>query len=344
MRTLFLCFALLLSLAHTSAQNAMPNADGSYVKWMSIEEAVERSKELPRPLLIDVYTDWCGWCKHMMKTTYANQALAAYINANFYPVKFNAETKDTIVYLDSTYVNTNTGPRATHQLAIKLLGPRQSYPTTLFVNNNFQFNLVVPGYLDVQKIEPLLLFTLENVYLTTSYDDFNALYQKAFFDSLRPAQGPVEWLSLNQALEKNKKDPRKIYIQVVTNFCNSCKVMVLATFSDTAVAAYLNKHYHAVLLYADGNDTIYYQGQAFINDPTDNNPFHPFALAAMNNRLILPAALIMDEKSQIINMAPYFMSPRGIWPIIQFFGSDAYKKQSWDEYRKEYEKLLKEKQ
>ena len=53
------------------------------VKWRTITEAQELNKKQPKPFLVDIYTDWCGWCKHMMKTTYSNAGIANYINSNF---------------------------------------------------------------------------------------------------------------------------------------------------------------------------------------------------------------------------------------------------------------------
>src|SRR5688572_33472276 len=113
---------LLMPLAGIKAQH-----ETGLVKWLSFKEAQEKNKELKKPFLIDLYTDWCGWCKHMMKTTYSNQGIADYINANFYPVKFNAEGKDTVEYNGKIY-NPMYGGSKTHELAIKFLGERQSYP------------------------------------------------------------------------------------------------------------------------------------------------------------------------------------------------------------------------
>ena len=117
-----ICSLLLFAIPTLAcAQQAQPDAEGSLVKWMSITDALEKVKTQPKPIIMDFYTDWCGWCKRMMQTTYANPSLAQYINANFYPVKFNAETKDTIEYLGQKYGPLGVGQRTTHALAAKLL-------------------------------------------------------------------------------------------------------------------------------------------------------------------------------------------------------------------------------
>ena len=52
---------------------------------------------------MDVYTDWCGWCKRMDATTFENPAIAKYMSENFYCVKFNAESQKEVTFKGQKY-------------------------------------------------------------------------------------------------------------------------------------------------------------------------------------------------------------------------------------------------
>src|SRR5687768_15614972 len=86
--------------AITSSFSARPAKD---VNWISFEELQALYASNPKPILIDLYTDWCGWCKHMDKTTYRNDKVVDYINKNYYAVKYNAESKEDVVFNKKTY-------------------------------------------------------------------------------------------------------------------------------------------------------------------------------------------------------------------------------------------------
>lgn len=72
-------------------------ADG--VKFTTIttwNEALELAKKANKPIFLDAYTDWCGWCKVMDKETFSDPKVAAFMNANFVNVKMDMETGEGI--------------------------------------------------------------------------------------------------------------------------------------------------------------------------------------------------------------------------------------------------------
>ena len=162
------------------------------IKWMNFDEVQAAMKKEPRKVLIDFYTGWCGWCKVMDKKTYTNPDLVDYVNKNFYAVKFDAESKDSIRFMGKMY---GFAPEMrAHALAAELMQGRLSYPTTVFfTENNFQAAAAVPGYQAVPAMETILKYLGENHHKTTKWEDFQKEFKPAFKDdpsiSAAPASG-----------------------------------------------------------------------------------------------------------------------------------------------------------
>src|SRR5580658_1727729 len=66
------------------------------VEWMTVEQAADKLLQEKRPVLIDLYTSWCGWCRQMDRKTYSSKKVAAYLAEKFYTVKVDAETRAVI--------------------------------------------------------------------------------------------------------------------------------------------------------------------------------------------------------------------------------------------------------
>ena len=118
------CFVMLVFATNLSAQ----------VNWLSWEEMMKAQEKEARPVFIDVYTDWCGWCKVMDRETFAKAEVYEVLNRDFYPVKFDAEQREDIKVGSKTYSYVGQGRRGYHELAATLLNGQLSYPTVVFLD------------------------------------------------------------------------------------------------------------------------------------------------------------------------------------------------------------------
>jgi len=161
---------------------------GKNVKWMTFEEAIaatsaaRKAGEKPKKIFIDIYTNWCGWCKKMDAETFEQPAIAAYLNKHFYPVKFNAEQRDSISFAGQTFRFVKNGRRGYHELAAALLNGKMSYPTVVFAHfkgNNFELLQRIPGYLNIPTFNMIMHYLAEEHYLNTPWAAYQKKYQAA---------------------------------------------------------------------------------------------------------------------------------------------------------------------
>jgi thioredoxin-related protein len=125
---LVLSFAILASFS-VHAQDE--------IKWMKFEEAIAANVTNPKMLIVDVYTDWCGWCKKMDKETFTDPKVISYINENFHAVKLNAEnTKRSFEFMGKKY------NEAQMAAAMRV----NSYPNFVVIEPQLQNIAQLPGY------------------------------------------------------------------------------------------------------------------------------------------------------------------------------------------------------
>ncbi|MFP4556888.1 MAG: thioredoxin family protein [Bacteroidales bacterium] len=172
-KTLFLLLGLALIGCNAHSQK---QGEG-VVNWYTFEEAIELNKKEPRKIFIDLYTDWCSWCKVMDEKTFSHPDIAEYLNNNFYPVKFNAETDEKIEFQGRVFEKSGSGRRSPHDLAAALLQGKMSYPSVAYLDESSQLLTAVPGYMTPSQMEPILVFFGEDHYKTTGWEDFSNSFE-----------------------------------------------------------------------------------------------------------------------------------------------------------------------
>jgi thioredoxin-related protein len=168
-----LCIVLVLLFSFS------PNSESS-VQWLTFEQALERAKTEKRPIFIDVYTDWCGWCKVMDKNTFNDPEVSKLLNTKFYAVKFDAEQREDVVFNGTTFKFVPSGSKGYHQLAAALLNNQLSYPTVVFLADDFSMIQPLAGYRKADEFHKIAQFIGEGYYKSVKWNDWEKSYKSPY--------------------------------------------------------------------------------------------------------------------------------------------------------------------
>lgn len=146
----------------------------------------------------------------------------------------------------------------------------------------------------------------------------------------------INWMTFEEAVKLNETAPKKIFIDVYTDWCGWCTKMDQTTFMNPSVAEYINENYYAVKFNAEQTEPIEFMGHTFVNQNPNGarKGTHQLAQVLLQGKMSYPSYVFMNEKNQILTIVPGYAEAKDFLPILKYFGSDAFLTTSWEEYSK----------
>lgn len=137
--------------------------------WYRYDQGLQVAKSEKKPILVDFYTDWCGWCKKMDRDTYGNQEVIKLLKEQFVIVKVNAESKNSLEIKD-----TNGNKKTEAQIAREF--KVSAFPITWFLRPTGEQITYVPGFYPADNFLPVLTtvsdYIKEKAYEKMTINDF----------------------------------------------------------------------------------------------------------------------------------------------------------------------------
>ena len=132
-------------------------------KWRTFDAGLAEAKATHKKVLVDVYTDWCKWCKKLDADTYSNEKVMAYLEKTYVPVKMNGEGSAKVSYKEVKGTETDL---------TRAFGVR-GFPTIIFIDSNGELITSISTYLDADKFLPVIKFIGDDKYKTMSFEEYS---------------------------------------------------------------------------------------------------------------------------------------------------------------------------
>ena len=159
-----------------------------------------------------------------------------------------------------------------------------------------------------------------------------------FFNFSEADNQDVKWTSFEKI--SNKKGKRMVFIELYTPWCRWCGRMEKLTFSDPAIAKYMNKNFYNIRFNAENRRPVKFLGKSYRFDTKDGNRGrHTLARTLMqdNQKQGYPTVVFLNENYGLIQAIPGYITAKDFEAIIHYFGDDNYKTETWEQFVEKYD-------
>ena len=153
----------------------------------------------------------------------------------------------------------------------------------------------------------------------------------------------INWMTMNEALAAQETAPKKIFMDVYTEWCGPCKMLEKNTFSHKKVIEFINENYYAVKFNAEGTQEITYQDFTYTNPNYQEgrkgrNATHFFADALKLRGY--PSLVFFQDDGSLIQAIPGYKTPEQLEIYLKMIANNDYKDlttpEAWQEYQENF--------
>ena len=161
--------------------------------------------------------------------------------------------------------------------------------------------------------------------------------------SVNAQESEINWMSLEEAVQAQAKNPKKIMMDVYTTWCGPCKMLDVNTFQNEDVVKYVNEHYYAVKFNAEGNERINFKDNLFQNpdyDPNRSGRNAQHQLAGALRITAYPTIVFFNESGETLLPIPGYKTPNQLELYLKLFLNNDHEKintqEQWDQYQRDF--------
>lgn len=176
-KAVFILFICFFNFSFTKIKNGEKekSTKKENIDWISINEVQAKLQKETRPILIDLYTNWCYWCKVMNKKTYSNSNVIEYINKHYYAVRLNAETKDSVVWNGAVFKY--SVENKVNEFSIYITQGQLAFPNTVIFTDLRKAPASIPGFIEPKEIEVILKYFGEGSYKNKNFNEYSSNFK-----------------------------------------------------------------------------------------------------------------------------------------------------------------------
>jgi len=161
--------------------------------------------------------------------------------------------------------------------------------------------------------------------------------------TVQAQKSEINWMSLEEAVQAQAKNPKKIMMDVYTSWCGPCKMLDKNTFQNPDVVKYVNENYYAVKFNAEGKEQINFKETVFKNpnydaSKTGRNAQHELAAALRISAY--PTIVFFNENGDTLLPVPGYKTPSQLELYLKLFFNDDHQtindQTQWDQYQKDF--------